>query len=214
MYDRLISYMLKHILFEYQFGFHNGKSTHMALITLVDRITEALNNGDYVVGGFLDLSKAFDTLDHAISLDKMSIYGVRTIALLWFKDYLTGRSQCVRYNGFKSNNSEIKCGAPKGSIFGPLLFLLYINDLASVYEEWFSILFADDSNMFISGKYVEVMSEKLNSDTENFRQWLCCNELSLKVSETNNMVFAAKSKHVDDLIKKNTKYKYWTSFCH
>ena len=82
MYDRLISYMLKHsILFEYQFGFQKGKSTHMALITLVDRITEALDNGDYVVGVFLDFSKAFDTVDHAILLDKMSIYGVRTIAL-------------------------------------------------------------------------------------------------------------------------------------
>ena len=71
MYDRLISYMLKHnILFEYQFGFQKGKSTHMALITLVDRITEALDNGDYVVGVFLDFSKAFDTVDHAILLDK------------------------------------------------------------------------------------------------------------------------------------------------
>ena len=72
MYDRLISYMLKHnILFEYQFGFQKGKSTHMALITLVDRITEALDYGDYVVGVFLDFSKAFDTVDHAILLDKM-----------------------------------------------------------------------------------------------------------------------------------------------
>ena len=82
MYDRLISYMLKHnILFEYQFGFQKGKSTRMAIITLVDRMTEALDNGDYVVGVFLDFSKAFDTVDHAILLHKMSIYGVRTIAL-------------------------------------------------------------------------------------------------------------------------------------
>ena len=128
MYDRLISYMLKHnILFEYQFGFQKGKSTHMALISLVDRITEALDNGDYVVGVFHDFSKAFDTVDHAILLDKMSIYGVRTIALQWVKDYLTGRSQYVTYNGFKSNNSEIKCGVPQGSILGPLLFLFYIS---------------------------------------------------------------------------------------
>ena len=76
MYDRLISCMLKHILFEYQFGFQKGKSTHMALITLVDRITEALDIGDYVVGVFLDFSKAFDTVDHAILLDKLFIYGV------------------------------------------------------------------------------------------------------------------------------------------
>ena len=123
MYDRLISYMLKHnILFEYQLGFQKGKSTHMALITLVDRITEALDNGDYVVGVFLDFSKAFDTVDHAILLDKMSIYGVRTIALQWFKDYLTGRFQYVTYNGFKSNNNEIKCGFPKDPYLDPCSF--------------------------------------------------------------------------------------------
>ena len=88
MYDRLISYMLNHnILFEYQFGFQERKLTHMALITLVDRITEALDNRDYVVGVFLDFSKAFDTVDHVILLDKMFIYGVRTIALQWFFDW-------------------------------------------------------------------------------------------------------------------------------
>ena len=199
MYDRLISYMLKHILFEYQFGFQKGKSTHMAIITQLDRMTEALDNGDYVVGVFLDFSKAFDTVDHAILLDKMSIYGVRTIALQWFNDYLTGRSQYVTYNRFKSNNSEMRCGVPQGSILGPLLFHLYINDLASVSEACFSILFADYSNMFISGKDVEVMSEKLNSDMENIRQWLCCNKLSLNLSKTHYMVFAPKSKHVGDL---------------
>ena len=168
MYDRLISYILKHrILFEYQFGFQKGKSTHMALITLVDKVTEALESGDYVVGVFLDFSKAFDTVDHSILLDKMFIYGVQNIALKWFKDYLTGRSQYVMYNGFKLSNSEINCGVPQGSILGPLLFLLYINDLATVSEACFSILFADDSNTFISGKDVQAMSEKLNSEIEN-----------------------------------------------
>ena len=135
----------------------------MALITLVDRITEALDNGDYVVGVFLDFSKAFDTVDHAILLDKMFIYGIRAIALQWFKDYLTGRSQYVTYNGCKSNNSEINCGVPLGSILGTLLFPLY---------QWFSIsvrgMFFDSIcrwlNMFISGKDVQVISEKLNSD--------------------------------------------------
>ena len=86
MYNRLISYMLKHsILFEYQFGFQKWKSTHMALITLVDRINEALDNGDYAVGVLLDFSKAFDTVDHAILRDKMFICGIRAIALQWFK---------------------------------------------------------------------------------------------------------------------------------
>ena len=98
----------------------------------MDRISEALDNGDYVVGVFLDFAKAFDTVDHAILLDKMFIYGVRTIALEWFKDDLTGRSQHVTRNGFNSNNSEIKRGVPQGSILEPLPFILYSNDLASV----------------------------------------------------------------------------------
>ena len=113
MYDRLISYILNHnILFRYQFGFQKRNSTQMALVTLVDKVTEALDNEDYVVGVFLDFSKAFGTVDHSIVLDKIFIYGVRKIALKWFKDYLTGRSQYVMYNVFKSNNSEIKCGVP------------------------------------------------------------------------------------------------------
>ena len=193
MYDRLISYIPKHkILFEYQFGFQKGNSTHMALITLVDIVTEAQDNRDYVVGVFLDFSKAFDTVDHSILLDKMFIYGVRNIALEWFKDYLTGRAQYVAYDRFKSSNSEIKCGVPQGSILRPLLFLSYINDLATVSEACFSILFADDLNMFISGKDVQALSEKLNSDMENIRQWLCCNKLSLNVSKTHYMFFAPK----------------------
>ena len=97
-------------------------------------------------------------------------------------------------------------GSPGIHTWTPALSL-YINDLASASETCFSILFADDSNMFISGKDVEVMSEKLNSDMENIRQWLCCNKLSLNVSKTHYMVFAQKSKHVDDLNVKiqNTK---------
>ena len=200
MYDRLISYIIQHkILFAYQFGFQKGKSTHMALITLVDKITEALDKGDYVIGVFLDFSKAFDTVDHSILLEKMFTYGIRDVALQWFKDYLTGRVQFVTYNGFKSSNGDIKCGVPQGSILGPLLFLIYINDLATVSKACLSILFADDSNVFISGKDVEVMCEKLNNDMENIRQWLCCNKLSLNVSKTHYMVFTPRNKQVENL---------------
>ena len=213
MYDRLISYIIQHkIIFAFQFGFQRGKSTHRALITLVDKLTETLDKGDYVIGVFLDISTAFDTVDNSILLDKMFTYGIRDVALQWFKDYLTGRVQFVAYNVFELSKREIKCGVPQGSIFGPLLFLIYINDLPTVSKACLSILFADDSNVFISGKDVEVMCEKLNYDMENIRQWLCCNKLSLNVSKTHYMVFTPWNKQVENLNIKiqNTN----TCFCH
>ena len=96
MYDRLIIYIIQHkISFEYQFVFQKGKPTHLALITLVDKITEALDKGEYVIDVFLTLSKALDTVDHSILPEKIFTYGIRGVALQWFKDYLTGQVQFV-----------------------------------------------------------------------------------------------------------------------
>ena len=108
----------------------------MALLLLVDNLTHALETGEYVVGVYLDFSKAFDTVDHMILLQKLYHCGVRGCAHDWFTSYLSNRSQFVTYNGVKSDLKNIQCGVPQGSILGPLLFLLYIND---------KVLFADDS---------------------------------------------------------------------
>ena len=149
MYNRLLKYINdNNILYKYQFGFQRGRSTHMALIVLIDKISEALENGDCVIGIFLDFSKAFDTVDHVILLQKLYFYGIHDITLSWFENYLSNRKQYVTYNGIVSNTEKITCGVPQGSILGPLLFLLYINDLSTVSEACMSILFADDTNMF------------------------------------------------------------------
>ena len=133
MYNRLIKFLEKFsILYEYQFGFSRKRSTNLALITLIDKSTQATENGEYVIGAFLDFSKAFDTVNHEILLDKLYHYGVRGCAYKWFSSYLTDRQQFVTYNGMKSQNQVIKCGVPHGSILGPLSFLIYINDLATV----------------------------------------------------------------------------------
>ena len=125
VYTRLLSFLNKHgILYEYQFGFRKHFSTYMALLTLIDRISTALDEGKIVVGIFLDFSKAFDTVNHKILCQKLEHYGIRGIALNWFSSYLSNREQYVSYNGSKSTYSKIKCGVPQGSIFGPLLFLL------------------------------------------------------------------------------------------
>ena len=217
MYNRLIQYINENkLLYEYQFGFQRGKSTHMALIVLLDKISEALDRGECVMGVFLDFSKAFDTVDHSILFRKMQKYGIQGLALRWFEDYLHDRKQYVTYNSYKSNQEAIKCGVPQGSILGPLLFLIYINDLSSVSEACFSILFADDTNMFITGHNVSEMCNQLNADLFRVQEWLHCNKLSLNVLKTHYMIFTPRNKIYDDvsIIINNTKISrvYVTKF--
>jgi hypothetical protein len=190
MYNRLLSFVNKYdLLYKYQFGFRPKHSPELALVCLVEKISNALENGDYVLGLFLDFSKAFDTVNHEILLSKLDYLGVRGVALKWFESYLSQRSQHVVYNDVASSSLTIKCGVPQGSILGPLLFLLYINDLAGVSNCLFSLLFADDSNMFITGKNLDDLISTMNTEMAKIVDWLNINKLSLNLKKTHYMVF-------------------------
>ena len=183
IYSRLLDFFLK-IIHDNQFGFRKGHSTHMALMILMDKIAKSLESGELVIGVFLDFSKTFDTVNHDVLLQKLQHYGIRGSALKWFQSYLSDRCQYVTYNGLESSKKAINCGVPQGSIHGPLLFIIYINDLSNVCNHMMSLLFADDTYLFVSGKDVIKLQQEVEMDLNRISEWLKINKISLNIKKT------------------------------
>ena len=148
-----------------------------------------MNRKENTISVFLDLSKAFDTVNHNILLRKLEFYGIRGIALEWFKHYLTGRKQYVLYNNTQSSKQYITCGVPQGSVLGPLLFLIYINDIPNCLKYSKSIVFADDTTIFASCKHMNTLYNNMNDDLSNLINWFKANMLSLNIAKTNYLLF-------------------------
>ena len=150
MHKRLYGFIQHHNILTStpQFGFQKNLSTSLAIIEITERIRKSMENKKVGVGLFLDLSKAFDTINHKILISKMEHYGIRGVSLNWFKSYLTNRKQYTFINGISSTIEFIMCGVPQGSVLGPLLFLLYINDLPNISKILDFFLFADDTNIY------------------------------------------------------------------
>ena len=170
-------------LFNGQYGFRKSHSTNLALNEMINMIVDALDKKMYSVGVFIDLKKAFDTVDHTLLIKKFSYYGIRGIASKFLKSYLSNRNQYVKYKDYESNKQEIVCGVPQGSILGPLLFILYINDMHKVSELLHFIIFADDTNIFYLDKDPYRLVTIINAELIKLSQWFKINKLSLNVKK-------------------------------
>lgn len=195
VYVRMLKYLNDNeILYKHQYGFRQQHSTYMALLQLIDKISIALDNNMFAVGIFLDLSKAFDTVDYEILISKLYRYGFRDVVLKWLKDYLINREQYVFINGSTSKRIKLCCGVPQGSILGPLLFLIYINDLAWMFESALPILFADDTSVVISHANFDSLMNEANDVLLYIAKWFQMNKLSLNIEKSNYIVFRNKNK--------------------
>ena len=150
MFSRIIKFLeTSHCIYPLQFGFRKHHSTNDTLINITENIRSALDKSQFSCGVFVDLQKAFDTVDHVILLKKLEHYGIRGIGNSWFHSYLSNRSQFVSILGFNSSLKSIMHGVPQGSVLGPLLFLLYINDLREAIKYCMIHHFADDTNLLL-----------------------------------------------------------------
>ena len=195
MYNRIIKFITKNnILYKYQFGFRKNHGTNVALFYMFDKIIKSLEEGQIVMGLFLDFRKAFNTVNHQILLKKMYKYGIRGVVYDWFKSYLSNRKQYVNINKVNSPKLNITCGIPQGSILGPLMFLLYINDIANVSSVLFFLLFADDTTVFCSGKNIDDLINIVNREMQKLIIWLYVNKLSINTEKTNYILFSLRKK--------------------
>ena len=190
MYSRIDNFLKSsNFLYEHQFGFRKHHSTNHALVSIVEQIRSSLDKKMYSCGVFVDLEKAFDTVNHDILLAKLEHIGIRGVAKKWFESYLSERFQSVTIGGVSSSRLPITCGVPQGSILGPLLFLIYINDMRSSVKSSTVFHFADDTNLLCSAFSLKKLRKLLNKDLASLYEWLCANRLSINAGKTEFLVF-------------------------
>ena len=195
IYDQLLFYLEKHnILFNYQFGFRKGYSTEYAILETIENLKTAIDENRITCGIFLDFSKAFDTINHNILLAKMNKYGIRGLPLEWFSSYLKERKQYVKIGNNESSKKTITCGIPQGSTLGPLLFLLYINDLPNCSDKLLFRLFADDTNIFYSSGSARDLETVVNQELTKILEYCAANKLSINFKKTNYMLITSPRK--------------------
>ena len=194
------------ILSDSQFGFRVGKSITQAAMKLTTTIVNAYHNKVYVSCFFLDLKKAFDTIDHEILLNKMSHQGFREQINHYLRSYLTGRKQFVQVGEYKSESLTITKGVPQGSILGPLLFCLYINDIVDCVDEEV-VLFADDAAFIITAPSLQQLYNRITKLFMDLSKYLTTNKLVPNLSKSKLMYFNSKPRPELEALVFGTEYK-------
>ncbi|PNF39982.1 hypothetical protein B7P43_G15963 [Cryptotermes secundus] len=222
IYNRVVNFLNKHnLISDAQNGFRQNKSTHTALQSFIEDVQKALDNKFFALGIFLDLSKAFDVINHKLLLAKLELYGFRGISLSLMRSYLTGRSQFVEIDhvdakspnqkSFSSSCKEIKYGVPQGSVLGPLLFLMFINDLPKAVHEAKVVLFADDTNILIIDKNLKSLNDKTIVSMHQLENWFAVNHLIINIEKTKALFFQGRGpRQIDkpELYLNNKKITY------
>ena len=211
MYARLIKFFTDNNLITLsQFGFTKNKSTLDAILQVTESLYDALNLKQNSINIFIDYSKAFDTVNHSILLGKLESYGVRGLPLNLIANYLCDRQQVVRINNSFSTVTNSNIGVPQGSVLGPLLFLVYINDLPNISENFTPTLFADDTTLSFKGTNLNSLITTCNSELQKFYIWSESNRLTINVEKTNAFLFTNQKLpcHIGDLLLNNQKIDF------
>ena len=204
IYDKMITFITKNKIFSgSQFGFRKGMSTETAIIDYVNKIQSGLNEKQYSISVLMDLSKAFDLMDHSILKIKLEHYGFRGTALNFLMNFLNDRNYFVSVNGLQSVKKSVKIGVPQGSTLGPLLFLLYVNDMKNSSDILHFSQFADDSTVTHSHTNLKSVIKIMEREFEKVLKWLSINRLIINLKKTHLMVFTNKQRPQEISLKVN-----------
>ena len=210
VHSQLIHFLeLNNLLSNSQFGFRQNRSTEMATTIFTDDIRQSVDKGNLVGAVFIDLRKAFDTISHSLLLSKLQSYGITGTELSWFTNYLFNRHCIVQFDSCISNSNPLTSGVPQGSILGPLLFIVFFNDIVDVIKHAKLLKYADDTVVYVASKDVSTINNLLTEDLRLLADWFDQNELliNLKKGKTECLLFGTRQKLAKRKDSFNVKYK-------
>ena len=205
IHNQLYNYVqLNNILSPNQFGFRKGLSTSLAIFEVLKELYANWNEKVFSGCMFIDFSRAFDSINHKILFQKLELYGLDEILLSFFKSYMGNRTQCTTVNGHTSNREKVTCGTVQGSILGPLLFIIYINDLFTSIETDGNIyMYADDTLIVCKSNNLEIVAEKIQKALTQMYNWCTANKLSINFSKTKYMTIKHTQTNIERPVRVN-----------